>query len=161
MATPKYFEDFRFGETFETERYEVTLDEMIAFARLHDPQSFHVDPEAAERHPVFHGLSASGFYTMTVTHRLVLARDIGHAWGLIGKGIERLRWPRPVRAGDVLRVRGTVSGLTRDPRQPFGVVAAAIETLNQRDEPVLTMEVQAVVPSKSAVIVGQEERRAA
>jgi acyl dehydratase len=159
MAEPRFFEDFRFGETFETGTHEVTLDEMVAFARLHDPQSFHTDAAAAERHPVFRGLSASGYYTMTVTHRLILALDPGHAWGLVGKGIDRLRWPRAVRAGDVLKVRGTVTGLSRDPRHPFGILETAIETLNQHDEPVLTMTVQAVVPSRIAAAA--QDRRAA
>ncbi|HEX8192497.1 MAG TPA: MaoC/PaaZ C-terminal domain-containing protein [Allosphingosinicella sp.] len=158
MAAARYYEDFRLGEVFTTGTHVAALGEMVAFARAHDPQSFHTDAAAAAHHPVFRGLSASGYYTMTVTHRLVLASDPGHAWGLIGKGIDRLRWPRPVRAGDTLTVRGTVAALERDPARPYGIVVTDIETLNQRNEVVQSMTVQAVVPVRAAAV---PERRAA
>lgn len=150
MATPRYYEDFREGEVFTTGTHLVLFGEMVAFARAHDPQSFHTDPAAAAHHPVFRGLSASGYYTMAVTHRLVLESNPGHAWGLIGKGIDRLRWPRPVRAGDRLTVRGTISALEHRPGRPFGIVTTEIETLNQEGEAVQTMIVHAVVPVRAA-----------
>jgi acyl dehydratase len=152
MAAARYFEDFRQGEVFTTGTHLVLFGEMVAFARAHDPQSFHTDPAAAAHHPVFRGLSASGYYTMTVTHRLILESDPGHAWGLIGKGIDRLRWPRPVRAGDRLTVRGTIAALERDPRRPYGIVVTEIETLNQEGEAVQTMTVHAVVPVRAAAV---------
>jgi acyl dehydratase len=150
MNAPRYLEDYRAGETFETGSYAVTAEEAIAFARDHDAQSFHIDAEAAAAHPVFQGLSASGFFTLSVTHRLILSAGTGQAWGMIGKGIDKLRWPRPVRPGDVLRTKGEVVSVSRDPAQPFGIVQVEIQTLNQHDKPVLTMTVQTVVPVRAA-----------
>lgn len=152
MTEPRYLEDFRFGETFETDSYRITFDEAVGFAEVHDPQSFHIDEAEAQAHPIFGGLSASGFFTMSVTHRLILDAEIGHAWGLIGKGIDKLRWPRPVRPGDTLHVRGRVIGVSRDPRQPFGIVQVAVETLNQDGDAVMSMTVHTVVPSRVALV---------
>jgi acyl dehydratase len=150
MAYPRHLEDFRVGERFETGAHALTLEEVIGFAAEHDPQYFHTDPVRAKAHPLFRGLAASGFQTMTITHRLILALDMGHAWGLIGKDIRELRWRRPVRPGDTLRVRGLVIDVNRDPERPFGTVTTAVETLNQDDEPVMTFIVDAVLPARLA-----------
>ena len=148
MSKLKYFEDFHFGETFITRYYEVTAQEAIAFAEVHDPQPFHTDVHQARDHPLFRGLSASGLFTMSVTHRLVLTAGLGNAWGLIGKGIDNLRWAIPVRPGDLLRVEGRVIGLSRDPAKPVGTIQTEVRTLNQDGEAVMTMVVHSVVPSR-------------
>ena len=150
MTDPRYIEDFAAGETFETDAYTVPLEEALAFARAHDPQSFHTDPAAARAHPVFQGLALSGFHTMAITHRLILARRIGHAWGLIGKGVDALRWRRPVRPGDTLSVRGRIAAIHHEPGHPVGTLEVEIETLNQRGEAVMSFVVQSVVPSRLA-----------
>jgi acyl dehydratase len=151
MAEPRYLEDFSIGEQFETGSHLVNLADAVAFAEQHDPQGFHTDEEAARAHPVFRGLSTSGYYTLLVTHRLIFERDIGHAWGLIGKGIDSLRWTQPVRPGDRLRVVGEVVSTERHPAQRFGTLRVRIETRNQGDEAVLTMIVNTIVPSRVAL----------
>lgn len=148
MGELRYFEDFRFGETFATDTYEVTLAEAIDFAKAHDPQAFHIDQMNAEAHPLFRGLSASGLLTMSVTHRLVVAAGLNYAWGLIGKGIDNLRWLLPVRPGDVLRVEGRVIGQSRDPNRPVGTIQVEVSTLNQKGEAVMNMVTHCVVPSR-------------
>ena len=158
MSELKYYEDFRFGETFVTRYYEVTAAEAIAFAVAHDPQPFHTDPHQAREHPLFGGLSASGLFTMSVTHRLILSADLGNAWGLIGKGIDKLRWLLPVRPADRLRVEGRVIGLSRDPAKLIGTIQTEVRTLNQEGEAVMTMVVHSVVPSRK---VAEQIREAA
>ena len=150
MAELRFFEDFRFGETFTTGTQEVRIEEAVGFAGAWDPQSFHVDEDAAKEHPVFRGLSASGLFTLAVTHRLIVAKGLGHAWGLIGKGMDQLRWLKPVRPGDVLHVQGRLIGLSREPDKPFGTILTSIETLNQDGDRVLSLIAQTVVPIRSA-----------
>jgi acyl dehydratase len=151
MTRPRYLEDFAPGETFETGRYTVGLDEVTGFATAHDPQYFHTDPERAKAHPIFRGVSASGFLTMSITHRLIMALDLGHAWGMIGKGIDRLRWRRPVRPGDTLSARGEILSVTPQPGQVFGIVTTSVETVNQHGETVMSFTVHGVVPSRIAL----------
>ena len=51
---PKYFEDFEVGLNFESEPTLVTKDEIIDFASKYDPQSFHLDEEAANNLSLIH-----------------------------------------------------------------------------------------------------------
>ena len=48
---PKYFEDFEVGLIFESEPTLITKQEIIEFASKYDPQSFHLDEEAAKNGP--------------------------------------------------------------------------------------------------------------
>ena len=44
---PKYFEDFEVGLNFESEPTLISKKEIIDFASKYDPQSFHLDEDAA------------------------------------------------------------------------------------------------------------------
>jgi acyl dehydratase len=63
----RYLEDFAVGQTFGSGRLRVDKERIFAFAAEFDPQPFHLD-EAAARHSIFGGLSASG-HTAAVTMR--------------------------------------------------------------------------------------------
>lgn len=103
-----YFEDFAAGQTYDLGTVTIDETEMIDFARRFDPQPFHVDPEAAKDTP-FGGIIASGWYTGSLFMRMyadaVLSRAVSHG----SPGSEELRWLAPIRAGDLLRGRLTVT----------------------------------------------------
>src|SRR5690242_1867064 len=99
-----YLDDFAVGQVFRAGGVTVTEDEIKAFAAKYDPQPFHLD-EAAAKASIFRGLVASGWHTMALTMRLLVDGGAGPiAGGIIGAGTDELRWPRPVRPGDRLRV---------------------------------------------------------
>src|SRR5439155_19897157 len=102
-----YFEDFHVGDRFRSSEYTMTESEMIEFARRFDPQPFHIDPEAAKR-SVFGGLIASGWHTAAIAMRLRTQSEIRVAGGMIGMGVDELRWPRPVRSGDTIHLETEV-----------------------------------------------------
>lgn len=56
------------GETFETESYTITKEEVIGFAEQFGPQPFHLDEEAA-RNSMFGELVASGMHTLCLPFR--------------------------------------------------------------------------------------------
>ena len=58
----RYFEDFAEGQVYDLGEARVSEQEMVEFARKYDPQSFHVDPAAAQS-SIFGGLIASGWHT--------------------------------------------------------------------------------------------------
>lgn len=62
-----------------------------------------------------------------------------------------MRWKRPVRPGDTLRVVGRVAAISRDPSQQFGSLEVTVTTLNQNEEVVLTMTVNSIVPSRDVL----------
>lgn len=110
------------------------LERMKAFAAEFDPQPFHLDEEAAQA-SVFKGLAASGWHTASVAMRL-LVECMPVAGGLIGFGGE-LSWPRPTRAGDVLRLEAEVLEVRPSQSKPQqGVVTIRNTTRNQHGETV-------------------------
>jgi len=69
--------------------------------------------------------------------RLFVESDLRPAGGTIGAGVEDLRWPKPVRPGDVLRVEGEVIDVRASRSRPeLGIVKLRATAYNQLDEPV-------------------------
>ncbi|HWS75752.1 MAG TPA: MaoC family dehydratase [Quisquiliibacterium sp.] len=149
-AGDRYFEDYVVGSVHPCGRVAVDEEELIAFARRYDPQSFHVDPQAASQ-SFFGGLIASGWHTASLTMRLLARGYFSLASSLGSPGIDELRWLRPVRPGDVLFVRATVLESRRSSSKPDrGMVRTLVEVLDQDDEPVLTMKAMNLLRCRTA-----------
>ena len=136
-----YLEDFHPGDVAATASHVITREEIVAFARQFDPQSFHVDEEAAKATP-YGGLLASGWHTAAICMRLVVDRAVGNgAAGSLGSpGVDELRWLRPVRPGDELTVRIDVLEVTPSRSKPDrGVVKLRYTMRNQEGQAVMTM----------------------
>jgi acyl dehydratase len=137
-SKPRYFEDFPVGSVFEFGSIAVSEADIIAFARQFDPQTMHTDPVAAARCSTG-GLIASGWHTVALTMRMY-ADHVLPENGLPAPGVDELRWLRPVRPGDTLRVRLTIEEARESRSKPDrGVIHPLSETINQRGEVVLTM----------------------
>jgi acyl dehydratase len=135
----RYFEDYTVGLVDEFGEVEVTADEIVSFARRYDPQAMHIDAEGSARGP-FGGLIASGWHTAAMIMRLFVEHYLSKAATLPSPGIDELRWVLPVRPGDRLRVRVTVTEARRSRSKPDrGVVRSLVEVLNQRAEVVMTL----------------------
>ena len=146
----RYLEDFAVGQTFSSGRLRISKEQIMSFAAEFDPQPFHVD-EAAARETLFEGLVASGWHTAALTMRLLVASELEPAGGLIGAGVEELRWPKPVRPDDELRVTGEILDVRASKSRPgVGLVKARMTTLNQNDEPVQIFTANLVVPRRPA-----------
>ena len=120
------YEDVTVGATTSYGEYEVTREELLQFAEQYDPQPFHLDEEAAEQ-SLFGGLVASGWHTAAVTMRLVVDGILNDSGAMGAVGVDELRWPNPVRPGDVLSIE--VEILDKEPwREGIGVVPTRIVT---------------------------------
>ncbi|AOS43620.1 Bifunctional protein PaaZ [Lacunisphaera limnophila] len=145
-----HFEDLKVGEKFNTAEHTVTAEEIIAFGRQYDPQPFHTDAEAAKG-TLFGQLVASGWHTAAVSMGLMVRGEMGLDGGVIGQGIEGLRWPRPVKPGDRLRVVMEVAGLEPHPvRAAFGQLRLSCRTLNQDGKAVQEMTANLLVARRPA-----------
>lgn len=144
-----YLEDFEVGRVFRgANRIRVDMADIVRFAAEYDPQPFHLDEEAAKR-SVFDGLAASGWHTAALTMRLLVDSDLRIAGGLIGLGFEEIRWPRPVRPGDELRVESEVLEKRESKSRPQqGLLKMRNSTLNQHDEPVQLSIGTLIVPRR-------------
>ncbi len=142
--TGRWFEDFKVGDVVETRGVTVTEAQIIDFALMFDPQAFHTDVQAAEGGP-FGGLIASGFQTLGLTFRLLLATGVFEGTSLGSGAMDEVRWLKPVRPGDTLRVRMEVIELRPSRNGLRGIVRCAYTTLNQRAEPVMTCRIDQIV----------------
>ena len=132
----RFFEEFQVGQRFRSGTATVTTQAIKAFAAEFDPQPFHLDEDAA-RGSFFAGLAASGWHTAAIVMRLIVESDLRPAGGVIGAGVEELRWPRPVRPGDVLHVEGEVVEVRASRSRPeLGIVRLRATAYNQAGEPV-------------------------
>lgn len=146
-----YFEDLRPGRVFRgTTRRRLDSEAIKAFAREFDPQPFHLD-EAAARESLFGGLAASGWHTAATTMRLLVTSEFTVAGGLVGLGLDELRWPRPTRPGDELRVEVEIlAARVSNSRPGFGLVTTRTRTLNQDAEVVQELVNTLIVPRRQA-----------
>ena len=131
----RYLEDFEAGQTFRSGRIRVEAGRIKSFAAEFDPQPAHLDERAAAG-SIFRSLAASGWHTAAITMRLLVDCDFKPAGGIIGAGFGELRWPRPVRPGDELRVEAAVLEVRASKSRPGqGVIKVRTTTLNQNNEP--------------------------
>jgi acyl dehydratase len=134
--TERYLEDFEPGQSFASGRIRIDADRIKSFAAEFDPQPFHLDERAATD-SMFRGLAASGWHTAAITMKLLVDSDLKPAGGIVGAGFDELRWPRPVRPGDELRVESEVLEVRASKSRPDqGIIKARTTTLNQNNEPV-------------------------
>src|SRR5438067_251535 len=127
----RYFEEFSEGQVFELGAEQVSEAEILEFAKRFDPQMFHVDPLAA-RSTMYGGLIASGWHTGSIYMGLMVRGLLLDSASLGSAGIDELRWLKPVRPGDTLRARLTVTSVKPSQRHPErGTIFTLGEMFNQ------------------------------
>jgi acyl dehydratase len=148
-AEDRYFEDYIPGAVYEYGEIRVEEAEIIEFARRYDPQFIHVDRDASAHGP-FGGLIASGWQTAAVMMRLLVDQFLPKNASRGSPGIDELRWIRPVRPGDVLRIRVTILDATRSRSKPDrGIVRTLVEVLNHNAEVVMSLKPMNIMACRS------------
>jgi acyl dehydratase len=136
----RYFEDYPVGAVFAGGPITVSEAEILDFARRYDPQPMHVDTAWAQNGP-FGGLIASGWHTGALMMQLLTAHFVPRGGNLASPGLDELRWLKPVRPGDRLSLRATVTEARRSRSKPDqGVVRSFVEVLNQHGEVVMSLK---------------------
>jgi acyl dehydratase len=142
FSTPpsdRFFEDYVVGATYFCGSFQLSEDEIIAFASRYDPQMMHIDRDLAASGP-FGGIIASGWHTIAAAMRLMVDNFLPHN-GLAAPGIDELRWPRPVHPNEILTLHATVQEARRSRSKPDrGLVHTLLEVLNQNGEVVMSMK---------------------
>jgi acyl dehydratase len=136
----RYWEDFAIGDVTELGTVDVTADEIVEFATKFDPQPFHIDEEAAKHGP-FGGLAASGWHTAALFMGMFVRTILLDSASMGSPGVEEIRWTAPVRPGDTLSGRVTVTDVQPSSKNPMrGTVFTISEVFNQDGELVMTMK---------------------
>jgi acyl dehydratase len=147
---PTCFEDVELGVTRPADgEFEVTREEIVAFAGRWDPQPFHLD-EAAGAESVLGGLTACFAHVFAIQSRLASQQQDQLAL-LAGLGFEEARMTRPVRPGDCLRLEVEHVEKRESRSKPDrGIVSSVFTLMNQRGERVMTMRGRAMVARRGA-----------
>lgn len=134
----RYLDDLTPGQQFTTPGVTLTEAEIIDFAWRYDPQSFHLDANAAADSP-YGGLIASGFQSLAVCFRLFIQSGVLAESSLGSPGIDELRWLAPVRPGDTLHCTIEVLEVRPSSSKPDrGIARLRYQAVNQRQEAVLS-----------------------
>lgn len=153
-APGQYFEDYPVGAVYTGGPLSVSEQDILDFARRYDPQPMHVDKAAAEAGP-FRGLIASGWHTGSLMMQMLARHFVPSPGNLPSPGLDGLRWLRPVRPGDALRLRATVESARRSRSNPDrGVVISLVEVLNQKGEVVMSLKPVSLIRCRPAASSG-------
>ncbi|MBX3594115.1 MaoC family dehydratase [Sphingomonas sp.] len=146
----RYYEDLEIGETARFGSYQVTREEVLAFARAYDPQPFHLSDEAAAQ-THFGRLAASGWHTCAMTMAMLVEQMKAHpSAGRGAGGVDELRWIRPVYPGDTLRCETELLEKSLSDKRPeMGRTRSRMLVFNQHDEPVLTFIANALIARRA------------
>jgi len=126
------------GQVIDAGRGRVTQNEIVEFAERYDPQWFHVDPDRAIASS-WKGLIASGLLTCCVAMRLAVDAVLRDSDAIGSPGIEQVKWPNPMRAGDEFALRITVLESRPSRSRPVGILRWRWVLTNQRHEEVLDL----------------------
>ncbi len=146
-----YYEDFSVDQRFESAPHTTTMEEALRFAQRYDPQAQHLDAEAAKE-SLFGKLVLSGWETASIAMSQKLASPLGKvAQGLVGIGVESMRWHIPVVPGDTLTTITTITNTRVSSSWPEkGIVQYRVESINQHGKRVLEMQVSVLMPRRPA-----------
>lgn len=142
-----WFEDYQVGDEFVGEPVSFSEAAIIEFARVYDPQVFHIDPVAARASP-FKGLIASGTHSFAAVWGGMMRAGFlnGQAVGAPGMDIQFLK---PVRPGDTLTMVSRVTDLTASRSRPDrGFVAFQSLITNQHDEAVMALAFKQMIRTR-------------
>jgi acyl dehydratase len=143
-----YFQDLHIGQKFTAGPAQVTEQAIIAFGKQFDPQDFHTDPVKA-KNTIFGELVASGWHTACLTMRMITDATPKMKGGMVGRAVEKMGWPHPVRPGDILSLEVEIIDLRTSDKSPErGLMRTKNIVTNQKGEPVLEMEAVVFVPRR-------------
>jgi acyl dehydratase len=142
------YEDFSIGTVLVSRRLRVSEEEIVEFARRYDPQPFHTVSDPGQN--LLGGLSASGWQTAALSMRLfVEVMEVDG--GIIGRAIDELRWPKPVRPGDELHVEIEILEARLSQSKPgYGLIRYRSLTKNQDDVVVQSFIALAILRTRTA-----------
>ncbi len=132
------FEAYEIGTVRATTGRTITEADIVLHAgQTGDFYPHHMDEAWCQTQPIGRRI-AHGTLILSVAVGMT-ASDINPL--AISYGYDRVRFVRPVFIGDTIRVRSTISGKRDHTRRTgAGIVAEAVEVLNQDDELVLVCE---------------------
>jgi len=144
----KPFHDLVLGDTFTSAEREVTLEDIERFAALTGDTFYaHMDDEEAARNPLFGGRVAHGYLLISAAAGLFVDPPYGPVLG--NYGLESLRFVKPVKPGDRIKVRLTCKSKSLRADKGWGEVAWDTEITDQAGDTVASYDVLTMVSERA------------
>jgi len=136
------------GDTFHSAEREVTVEDIERFAALSGDRFYaHMDEAQAARNPLFGGRVAHGYFLVSAAAGLFVDPPYGPV--LANYGIDGLRFLKPVKPGDRIRVRLTCKEKSLRAGAGHGEVRWDTVISNQHGETVASYDVLTIVSEKT------------
>ena len=138
------FNDLQLGDTLNSAERQVSIEDIERFAKLSGDHFYaHMDEREAARNPLFGGRVAHGYFLISAAAGLFVDPAYGPVLG--NYGLDRLRFVRPVKPGDRIKVRLTCAEKNLRADKGWGEVAWDAQITNQLDETVASYTVLTMV----------------
>jgi oxepin-CoA hydrolase/3-oxo-5,6-dehydrosuberyl-CoA semialdehyde dehydrogenase len=138
------FNELQLGDTLKSTEREVTIADIKQFAALSGDHFYaHMSETEAARNPLFGGRVAHGYFLISAAAGLFVDPDYGPVLG--NYGIDELRFVKPVKPGDRIKVRLTCKTKSLRADKGWGEVAWDTEITNQNQETVASYSVLTMV----------------
>jgi oxepin-CoA hydrolase/3-oxo-5,6-dehydrosuberyl-CoA semialdehyde dehydrogenase len=144
----KPFHELAIGDSFFSGEREVTVEDIERFADLSGDHFYaHMNETDAARNPFFGGRVAHGYFLVSAAAGLFV--DPAYGPVLANYGIDNLRFLKPVKPGDRIKVRLTCKEKSLRPDKGYGEVRWDTEITNQNAEPVAQYDVLTMVSERA------------
>ena len=138
------FNELELGDTFHSGEREVTVEDIERFASLSGDTFYaHMSEQEAARNPLFGGRVAHGYFLISAAAGLFVEPSYGPVLG--NYGLNELRFVKPVKPGERIRVRLTCAQKSLRADKGWGEVAWDTEIKNDRGETVASYDVLTMV----------------
>jgi oxepin-CoA hydrolase/3-oxo-5,6-dehydrosuberyl-CoA semialdehyde dehydrogenase len=138
------FNDLQLGDTLNSAEREVSIEDIERFAALSGDNYYaHMDEKEAARNPLFGGRVAHGYFLISAAAGLFVDPAYGPVLG--NYGLDHLRFVKPVKPKDRIKVRLTCAEKTLRAEKGWGEVAWDTEITNQDGETVASYTVLTMV----------------
>ncbi|HEV7356895.1 MAG TPA: phenylacetic acid degradation bifunctional protein PaaZ [Steroidobacteraceae bacterium] len=138
------FNELKLGDTFKSTEREVTVADIEQFATLSGDHFYaHMSDAEAKRNPLFGGRVAHGYFLISAAAGLFVDPDYGPVLG--NYGLDELRFVKPVKPADKIKVRLTCARKSLRAEKGWGEVAWDTEITNQNGETVASYFVLTMV----------------
>ena len=140
----KTFHELRLGDSLNSAERLVTVEDIEKFAALSGDNFYaHMSETEAARNPLFGGRVAHGYFLISAAAGLFVDAPYGPVLG--NYGLDSLRFVKPVKPGDRIKVRLTCKQKSLRAEKGWGEVRWDTEITNQAGETVASYDVLTMV----------------
>jgi oxepin-CoA hydrolase/3-oxo-5,6-dehydrosuberyl-CoA semialdehyde dehydrogenase len=138
------FNDLQLGDSLESGEREVSIEDIERFAALSGDNFYaHMSESEAARNPLFGGRVAHGYFLISAAAGLFVDPAYGPVLG--NYGLDNLRFVKPVKPGDRIKVRLSCAQKSLRTEKGWGEVAWDTQITNQNEETVASYTVLTMV----------------